>query len=252
MKLFFGSKYAPLLLALTVAASPFARATSLSGTALVDDGLYLYISTNNSTLGTEIASIPTSVSWRTAASFSNYTLNPGSTYYLHAEVINNTGPGGFVGQFSLSDAGATFANGTQSLLTNTTDWQGTYNGPDSAGQALPWVTPTGLVWNEQTGGNGPYWGSGTGFQASGISSNAQWLWTMNATSSPANPNYDCQYCMIDLSTTITVAGTSSIGTQSASTPSPSTWALMLIGLAALPLLKRSTLKKSRRLSTPLV
>ena len=103
MKSFFASKYAILLLALTAAASPLAHATTLGGTAMADDGLYLYISTNNSTLGTEVASISQKVSWSGSASFSNYTLNPGTTYYLHAEVINGSGPGGFVGQFSLSD-----------------------------------------------------------------------------------------------------------------------------------------------------
>lgn len=238
MKSFFASKYAILLLALTAAASPLAHATTLGGTAMADDGLYLYISTNNSTLGTEVASISQKVSWSGSASFSNYTLNPGTTYYLHAEVINGSGPGGFVGQFSLSDTGATFANGTQSLLTDTTDWQGTYNGPDTTDQPLPWVVPTGSVWNEQTGGTGSNW-AGTAFSSSGISSNADWIWATNATSTPGNANSDCQNCMIDLSTTITVASTSSTGSQSTSVPDPSVWTLMLLGLAALLLSRRS-------------
>jgi MYXO-CTERM domain-containing protein len=45
--------------------------------------------------------------------------------------------------------------------------------------------------------------------------------------------------MIDLSTTITVASASSTGSQSTSVPDPSVWTLMLLGLAALMLSRRS-------------
>jgi hypothetical protein len=36
-----------------------------------------------------------------------------------------------MGDFTLSDAGFRFANGTQSLLTETTDWVGAYNDSNS-------------------------------------------------------------------------------------------------------------------------
>jgi hypothetical protein len=58
------------------------------------------------------------------------------THYLHVVAQDLGEIFMFMGQFSLSDSNFEFANGTQSLLTNTTDWKADlYSGI--------WLAPTG-------------------------------------------------------------------------------------------------------------
>ena len=97
-------------------------ASTMSGNLTADNAFYAYISDSDSTLGTLLAS---GNNWPSTFSFSGVTLAPG-TSYLHVEAINYGGPGAFIGQFTLSDNGYQFANGTQTLLTGTSDWAGSY------------------------------------------------------------------------------------------------------------------------------
>jgi hypothetical protein len=145
------------LLALTVASAAYA--TDLSFNATCDNGFYMYLSTDPNVQGTQIAYHN---DWFTAYS-DTVTLNPG-TQYLHVFGFDQGGPAGFIGDFSLSDTNFYFANGTQSLLTNTTDWV-----VSATGFGPPTVVPTYFGLN-----NG---GNGTWSIVSGIVTNASWIWT---------------------------------------------------------------------------
>src|SRR5437764_6067297 len=111
-------------IALAAWCAPDAQATTLSGNMTVDNFFFAFISTSDATLGTQVAS---GNNWPTTVGIPATTLTPGVTNYLHIEAINQTGPAMFIGDFSLSDTGFTFANGTQSLSTDTTDWRGGFN-----------------------------------------------------------------------------------------------------------------------------
>ena len=171
-------------------------AGSISGEMTADNAFFAYISTNDSVLGTLVAS---ENNWGGTASFSNFALTPGVTYYLHVEAINYGGAAGFIGQFDLSGTGFQFANGTQDLLTDTTDWRGIYNNGSGAVTAQPWVEPTGGVASLGANGIGP-WGT-----RPGISGNADWIWPSDADSMPGGGL--CGNCTVDFSTPIeTVSG----------------------------------------------
>lgn len=143
--------------ALLVAMTAPVKATSISAAMTVDNIFTTYISTNDSVLGTQIG---TGTNWGVTYNFSG-ALTSGVTNYLHVVAGDQGGPAAFIGQFTLSDTGFSFANGTQSLLTNTTNWQGSETGFGSNYQ-----TPIDL------GANGVSpWGS-----RAGISSSARWIW----------------------------------------------------------------------------
>ena len=208
----------PIVLALSGLAAILcvqcANATSLSGGLTADNAFYAYISTDNTVLGTLVAS---GNDWGTTATLSDYSLTPGQTYYLQVEAINYGGPGAFIGQFDLSDTDFQFANGSQAILTDTTDWLAIYNNANSDPNAQqPWVTPTGSVYSVGTNGVGP-WGT-----RPGINGNADWI---DATILGLS---DCQNCTVDFSTPIT--------SNSSAAPEPGTLGLLggaLTGFLAL-------------------
>jgi hypothetical protein len=208
----------PIVLALSGLAAILcvqcANATSISGDLTADNAFYAYISTNNTVLGTLVAE---GNSWGTTFTFSNFILTPGQTYYLQVEAINYGGPGALIGQFDLSDTGFQFANGSQAILTDTTDWLAIYNDANSNPSAQqPWVTPTGSVYSVGTNGVGP-WGA-----RSGIDGNADWI------DASIEGLSDCLNCTVDFSTTIT--------SNSSAAPEPGTFGLLggaLTGLLTL-------------------
>jgi hypothetical protein len=186
-----------------------AHATTISGNLTADNAFFAYISTSNSSLGTLVTS---GNSWGTTFSFTNFALTPGQTYYLQVEGINYGGPGAIIGQFNLSDTGFHFANGSQTLLTGTTNWLASYNDSNSnPSNQQTWVTPTGGVIDEGANGVSP-WG-----MHSGISASAHWI------DGATNGLSTCGNCTVDFSATIV----SSV----AATPEPGT--LGLLGSALL-------------------
>lgn len=202
-----------VLAMLSVSAVSVASATTISGNLTADNAFYAYLSTNDAVLGTLIAS---GNDWPTTFPLSA-ALTPGVTNYLHIEAINYGLWGGFLGQFALSDTGFKFANGTQTLLTETTDWAGIYNdGNSDPSLQQPWVMPTAGTVSFGANGVGP-WGT-----RPGISGSADWIWP-NDPASSSDPTYiACQFCTVDLSTPITP------------TPEPGTLVIFgsgLIGLA---------------------
>jgi hypothetical protein len=109
--------------ALSMTASS-ASATVLTTHLTADNAFDLYVSTNDSQVGTYVGS---GADWGTTYTLSA-SLTPGVTNYLHVVATNWGGPSGLLGDFSLSDSGFAFANGTQTLLTTPTEWQLSYTG----------------------------------------------------------------------------------------------------------------------------
>ena len=113
-----------LALFVVLALAPASQATNLSFNATVDNGFYMYLSTNATTDGTQIGF---GNNWGFVYSGSA-SLTPGVINYLHVLGSNWGGPGSLIGDFSLSDADFSFQNGTQKLLTNATDWVASASG----------------------------------------------------------------------------------------------------------------------------
>ncbi len=144
-----------------IASMAKADPTTISGVMTVDNGFTAYLSTSPTTLGTPIASAG---NWYRPVSVGAQELVPGTTYYLQIDATNWGGPGGVIGSFSLSDSLFQFANGTQSLNTNTTNW--TYS---TSGFGVGSMAPTD--WGVS---NTWPW-----YLNSGIAADAEWIWDSN-------------------------------------------------------------------------
>lgn len=121
-----------------------------------DDAFSFYVSTDDSVEGTFVGS---GTSWSTTYNFSS-ALTPGVTNYIHVKAQDlHRVIAAWIGDFTV-DSSFKFVNGTQNLLTNTTDWRESSTGWGS------WdLTPFSY------GSNGVSpWGT-----RSGIASGAQWL-----------------------------------------------------------------------------
>ena len=152
-------RYAVAVLTLAFAAN--ASATTLNGNLTADNEFQIYLSTDDSVIGTLITS---GNNWGSTFSFSNAPLISGQDYYLHVVATDWGRPEAFIGEFNLSDNGYTFVNGSQNLLTNVTDWTA------QAGSAASWNAPAGTPVDRGVNGVSP-WGTKTG-----ISSEAHWIW----------------------------------------------------------------------------
>jgi hypothetical protein len=135
----------------------------------------------------------------------------------------------FVGQFSLSDSQFQFANGTSTLLTDSTHWAAIYAGTNNTATVQSWVstgaTGTGIV------SYGPNDGTGT-YSASyaTIDALAQFIWSDDPLANPFfPPGGNCYFfgCTVDFSTPIYSIAT---------TPLPGALPLFATGLGALGLL----------------
>jgi|GEM_PF-767175 len=136
-----------------------ASATELNGTLNVDNRFEAYISTDDSVQGTFLGS---GTDWPTTYSIAS-TLNPGQDYFLHVRGIDEGGRAGFLGDFQLSGADHTFANGLTTLDTNITNWV---------------VSTTGWSAYQPASAYGANGVSPWGNRASTTSS-AQWIWSSN-------------------------------------------------------------------------
>ncbi len=174
-----------------------AHATSLAGAVNVDNEFQLYLSTDDSVLGTLLLS---GNNWPTTYSLP-VTVLGAPTLYLHVVATDTGQPAAFIGNFSLSDSGYSFSNGTQALLTNTTNWvvrTGSFAGANETpvSRGFTGASPWGAVTQPST---------------------AQWIWDSDL----------CGTCTRYFSTTITGA-----------VPEPETYALMLMGLLSVGFVAR--------------
>jgi hypothetical protein len=186
------------------------NAATLTGDITADNEFQVYISTNPNTLGTEIGS---GANWQQAFPISA-ALTPGQTYYLQVIADNFGGPATTDNPdallASLSVTGATFANGSTTLVTDTTDWTASPNGVEQLPSSNPsWTNPTGTPVSEGTNGGSNIWTSVNGGPISGIPTNAQWIW------SSTDPSGEAFF-----STTITASAV----------PEPSAWLLLVGGV----------------------
>ncbi len=210
--------FAAVLGASALAFAPAAQAQTLSGRMTVDNYFTAYLSTSATSLGTALIS---GSNWPSTYSFSTQ-LNQGQNYFLHIAAGDYGVISGVLGSFSLAGSGFQFANGQQTLNTNTTNWTASLGAtlPSAGGpQVNPPVSfaspvgalPTGIR-SQGTNGVNP-WGN----QFPTISSQAQWIWTTD----------NCINCGRYFTTVIT-----------STVPEPSTWALMATGLVAIVVVGR--------------
>ncbi len=197
--------------ALLAGSNALAAQPVLTGAITADNEYAAFLSTSDATLGTFLAS---GANWQSAQTFTA-DLTPGQTYYLHVIANNWYGPGdmgggnpdALLGSFSVT-GGFTFANGLQTLDTDTADWRADAGAAvQSLTGPLSWTAPGGapLSW----GANGTaIWGSATGGPIGGIGTSAQWIWSQT---DPAGEAF--------FSTTIT----------SGAVPEPAAWGLMIVG-----------------------
>jgi hypothetical protein len=166
-------------------ASSYASAALLTTTMHVDNNYKVYISTSDSVQGTLFDS---GDSWPTG--FQNQVqLNPGQDYYLHIYAGDEGGLASLLGQFSLTFKDHVFANGTQSLLSNTTNWFGNTTGFNGK---------YGSVSDQGQNGVSPW-----GYQ-SDINGSARWIWVGDAN------NVDAVYLTTKISAVANVPEPTSI------------------------------------------
>ncbi len=166
-----------------------AHATTLTGHLTADNDFSVYISNSASLPGTLVYS---GTDWTSAESFT--TALSGSTQYLQIVVTNQGGPGGLLGNFSLSDGGYLFSTGNGALDTGLTGWTMT----NAAGEVTA-ITSAGA------NGVAPW------YTFSSISSTAEWIWEAGY----------CEGCTYTFTTALNAVN---------AVPEPATGALLAAGL----------------------
>ncbi|MBX3410161.1 MAG: hypothetical protein KF859_09780 [Phycisphaeraceae bacterium] len=96
----------------------FAAPVTLSAAMTVDNQFIASISTSPTTAGTTFL---TGNNWPTTYT-GGFTFTEAGTYYLHVRATDVGRPEMFIGRFTLDSTDGTFSNGSQLLVTNTTDW----------------------------------------------------------------------------------------------------------------------------------
>lgn len=175
----------------------------LNGLVNMDNGFVAYLSTSDNVQGTSIGALN---DWYTTKALTATSLTAGVDYYLHIYGYDQGGVAGFLGQFTLTGSDHKFANGSSTLLTNTTNWK-----VNNVGFNGSYVAASGYGNN----GVGPWYSTYTG----SISNSATWIWSSN------NDAHNGAYFTTKISAV-------------ASAPEPATLALFGAGLGLLALRRR--------------
>ncbi len=229
-------QFAAVAAVIGLAAPLSANAATLNFSVTADNAYSVYVSTDNSVLGTLVGSNfgGPAGQWSASSSYS-FALSPIDTiYFVHVVGTNynsanglwpdagtpngtSPNPNAFLGQFRV-DGGFTFANGGSSINTNAIagQWYGF-----AAINNTSWTTPGGAVQSFGANGGSNIWGSAIGGAVPGISTSAEWIWSL-----PDNADY------ADLSTQITLTN------PALATPLPGALPLFVSGLAAFGLVGR--------------
>ena len=167
-----------LFLVLVILAAGFAPAyaiSDLSGYFNADNWYDMYISTDDSQLGTLIGSSDRGVfDWATSEDIGNWgiTLTPGVTNYLHIVAWDDSyNIAGIMGDLQLNNSNYLFSNGTSSLLTNTENWTVRLG---SFAESTATIVNSGGYTNGST--DSP-WYEFLGSPIANISGDAQMIWT---------------------------------------------------------------------------
>ena len=181
----------------------------LSGTLTADNFFTAYLATSpTAPLSADVLLATSGYTnpgdWSGWESFSGVTLTAGTTYYLVIAGENagpNDGfsqfpygtnnPAGILGNFSLGNSSFQFANGTQSLVTNTADWTYSVTTPGATS-----LTPSSPGAN----GVGP-WGA-----IGGVSPDAQWIWANDPSFAIPNVIFETEITPVSAPTVIPEPG----------------------------------------------
>lgn len=191
---FIKASLAALILT-TVSLVNTATAGLLVSTLNTDNQHWVYLSTDNNVEGEFLSNV---YGWQTTDTFSK-PLTSGTDYFLHVKVKNDTGPAGFIGDFSLDGLEHVFGNGSNSVVTNATDWAVSTTGWGNYST----TTSQGL------NGTSPWYA-----YASDVDANAHWIWDNSVS------NYETVYFTIAIN-----------AVDAVDVPEPSS--LALLGLALL-------------------
>lgn len=160
---------------LVASAAPAYAISDISGYFNADNWYDMYISTDDSQLGTLVGSSDRGVfDWATSEDIGNWgiTLTPGVTNYLHIVAWDdNYNIAGVLGDLHLNNSNYVFSNGTTSLLTNTEDWTVRLG---SFAESTATIVNSGGYTNGST--DSP-WYEFLGSSIANISGDAQMIWT---------------------------------------------------------------------------
>ncbi|MDD5736911.1 MAG: PEP-CTERM sorting domain-containing protein [Candidatus Omnitrophica bacterium] len=163
-----------LAIIVTVCAPAYAD-SDLSGYFNADNWYLMYLSTDDSQLGTFVGNSDMGeFDWASSEDIGNWniTLTPGVTNYLHVVALDDSYEiAGVLGDIHLNNSNFVFSNGTTSLLTNTKDW--TARVGSFADSPVSIVNPGGYT----NGSTDSPWYQFLGGPIPNISGDAMMIWT---------------------------------------------------------------------------
>ena len=155
-----------ILFSLLAASAAMAQATTLTLSINADDFCEAYISVDDTIQGGQF--LAKTSTWQAGAQTNSVVLTQGVTNYLHIRARDAFGaPSMILAMATISDINGTFENGTQTLLSNPSEWKVSLTGwgqnyfiPSDLGAdgTQVWQDTAGIpnearhIWSQQTSG----------------------------------------------------------------------------------------------------